>query len=93
MKVKPVEFMGDALDVLREFPSQVRRAAGFQLDRVQHVLEPDDWKPMTTVGAGVREIRIRDDAGAYRVIYMAKHGRCRIRLALFPEKNTAHQQE
>ena len=27
---------------------------------------------MTTVGPGVREIRIRDSAGAFRVIYVAK---------------------
>src|SRR5258708_6516294 len=30
-----------------------------------------DWKPMPTIGAGVREIRIRDGMGAYRVIYIA----------------------
>jgi phage-related protein len=27
---------------------------------------------MTTVGAGVREIRLRDDSGIYRVIYVTK---------------------
>ena len=43
-----------------------------QLDRVQHGREPDDWKPMSTVGRGVREIRIRDAAGAFRVLYVAK---------------------
>jgi phage-related protein len=34
--------------------------------------EPDDWKPMSSVGQSVREIRIRDEAGAFRVIYVAK---------------------
>jgi phage-related protein len=34
-------------------------------------LDPSDWKPMPTIGAGVREIRIRDATGAYRVIYTA----------------------
>jgi len=29
-------------------------------------------KPMNTVGRGVREIRIRDAAGAFRVLYVAK---------------------
>jgi phage-related protein len=43
-----------------------------QLDQVQHGQEPDDWKPMNTVGQGVREIRIRDAAGAFRIIYVAK---------------------
>jgi len=39
---------------------------------VQHCGEPDDRKPMNTVGHGVQEIRIRDEAGAFRVIYVAK---------------------
>ena len=30
-----------------------------------------DWKPMPTIGTGVREIRIQSE-GAYRVIYVAK---------------------
>lgn len=33
--------------------------------------EPSDWKPMSTLGAGVREIRIRDEADAFRVLYVA----------------------
>jgi phage-related protein len=70
--MKSIEFLGDSLDCLREFPNQTRREAGFQLDRVQRNLQPFDWKPMSTVGAGVREIRIRDDTGAYRVLYVAK---------------------
>jgi phage-related protein len=40
------------------FPPLARRLAGFQLRRVQQELDPDDWKPMQTVGPGVREIRI-----------------------------------
>lgn len=48
-----------------------RRRAGFQLDRVQRGLDPDDWKPMPGVGLGVREIRVRDATGTYRVIYIA----------------------
>jgi phage-related protein len=69
---KPVEFRGSALDDLRAFPKAARRDAGYQLDRVQHGREPDDWKPMNTVGRGVQEIRIRDTAGAFRVLYVAK---------------------
>jgi phage-related protein len=55
MKSKPVEFRGSALDDLRAFPEAARREAGYQLDQVQHGREPDDWKPMNTVGRGVRE--------------------------------------
>jgi phage-related protein len=71
-RTKPVGFRGGALDDLRAFPTAARREAGHQLDQVQHGRDPDDWKPMTTIGPGVREIRIRDADGAYRVIYVAK---------------------
>jgi phage-related protein len=69
---KSVEFRGSALDDLRAFPLSARREAGHQLDQVQNGQEPDDWKPMNTVGHGVKEIRIRDAAGAFRVVYIAK---------------------
>lgn len=69
---KPIAFCGSALDELREFPIAAKREAGYQLDQVQRGHEPDDWKPMSTVGAGVQEIRIRDVSGAFRVIYVAK---------------------
>lgn len=69
---KPIIFCGNALDDLRSFPCMARREAGHQLDQVQNGLEPDDWKPMKTIGPGVKEIRIRDDAGAFRVVYVAK---------------------
>ena len=72
MKIKPAEFLGDALDALRAFPDGARRDAGFQLDKVQRGEEPDDWKPIVAVGAGVKEIRIWDDSGTFRVVYLAK---------------------
>lgn len=69
---KTVEFRGNAIDALRAFPASARREAGHQIDAVQHGFEPDDWKPMPTIGKGVRELRIRDAAGVFRVIYVAK---------------------
>src|SRR3546814_3856455 len=48
-----------------------RTDAGWQLELVQRGDDPDDWKPMKTVGQGVREIRIREASGAFRVIYLA----------------------
>jgi len=69
--IKPVEFLGTSLDDLRAFPRSARRTAGYQIDRVQRGLEPDDWKPMAGIGVGVSEIRVRDEAGAFRVIYLA----------------------
>lgn len=85
--IKPIEFLADSLDALRAFPQEARREAGFQLDRVQHGLEPDDWKPMKTVGAGVKEIRIRDAAGVFRVIYVAKFEEAVFVLHCFQKKS------
>jgi phage-related protein len=71
MKLKPVTFHGDLLDRIRDFPQDARRDAGHELYQVQRGLDPGDWKPMPAIGLGVREIRIRDAVGAYRVIYIA----------------------
>jgi phage-related protein len=71
-RTKSVEFRGSALDDLRAFPMTIRREAGHQLDQLQQGRDPDDWKPMSTVGQGVCEIRIRGADGAFRVIYVAK---------------------
>ncbi len=70
--MKELYFSGNSLDELRTFPVDVRREAGFQLDRVQHGLDPSDWKTIKMIGSGVREIRIRCVDGAYRVIYTVK---------------------
>ena len=70
--MKPVQFLGDSLERLRDFPVDARQDAGYQLDKVQRGLQPDDFKPMPTIGRGVEEIRIRDDSGIYRVIYTAR---------------------
>jgi len=70
--MKPVRFIGDSLACLREFPVGARQDAGRQLDRVQRGLQPNDFKPMPSIGRGVEEIRIRDEAGPFRVIYTAR---------------------
>jgi phage-related protein len=84
--MKSVVFLGDSLDNLRAFPERARRDAGFQLDRVQRGLDPDDWKPMTTVGPGVREIRVWDASGAFRVVYVASFEEAIYELHAFPKK-------
>ena len=58
--------------ILESFPESARETAGYQLFKVQQGKEPDDWKPMSIVGAGVQEIRMRDKSGSYRIIYLAK---------------------
>ena len=79
-------FLGDSLAQLREFPEDARSEAGFQLREVQKGNDPADWKPLKTVGPGVREIRIRDKAGAFRMIYLATVGDTVVVLHAFQKK-------
>lgn len=56
---------------MREFPSEARTEAGYQLHLLQQGKQPDDWKPMGTVGAGVYEIRIHT-ATEHRVLVVTR---------------------
>lgn len=87
--MKPVFFIGNALDAVRAFPDGARREMGFQIDRLQRGLAPDDWKPMKTIGPGVREIRVRDATGAYRAIYIAALADAVYILHAFQKKSAA----
>lgn len=71
-RMKPVIFLGNSLERIREFPDDAKHDAGYQLDKVQRGQQPDDFKPMPTIGKGVEEIRVWDDSGTYRVIYTAR---------------------
>jgi len=87
--MKPVAFVGSALDDLRRFPVSARREAGHLLDQVQRGLAPDDWKPMPSVGSGARELRIHDPDGAFRVIYIAARPEAIYVLHAFQKKTRA----
>jgi phage-related protein len=68
---RPLCWLGSSLEDVRGFPADARREAGYQLARVQRDLMPSDWKPMTSVGVGVQEIRIHTGT-EHRVFYVAK---------------------
>lgn len=70
--MKAITFAGNSLDHIRAFPSDVKQQAGYELHRVQMGEMPTDFKPMTTIGNGVIEIRLKDENGIYRIIYTAK---------------------
>jgi phage-related protein len=64
--MKPVRFLGDSLNSLRDFPEDARHDAGYQLEKVQRGEQPNDFKPLPSIDEGVEEIRVWDDSGAYR---------------------------
>jgi phage-related protein len=68
---KRLLWLGSARRDIRGFPRLARRIAGFQLLRVQQELEPNDWKPMASIGTGVQEIRIHTET-EHRVCYVAR---------------------
>lgn len=69
--MKPMVWMGGSREALRESSETVQDSLGFELYRVQCGLDPKDWKPMSSIGAGVKEIRVQDQAGNFRMIYLA----------------------
>ncbi|MDR5809491.1 type II toxin-antitoxin system RelE/ParE family toxin [Caballeronia sp. LZ019] len=86
---KEIRWVGSSYEDILEFPSAARREAGFQLGRLQVGLDPEDWKPFDDVGPGVREIRIRDINGIYRVMYVAKFEEAVFVLHCFQKKTQA----
>jgi phage-related protein len=72
MDDKSIYWLGSSKSDLSRFPAEVRRDAGFQLRALQQRLTPIDFKPISTVGKGVEEIRLRSEDGAYRVFYVAR---------------------
>ncbi len=83
--MKIIDWIGNAYESLCKFPDSAKQEAGYQLHLVQTGEDPTDWKPMKTIGQGVKEIRINED-GAYRVIYVAKFEEAIYVLHAFPKK-------
>lgn len=86
MPLKQVHWIGDSRERISSFPAEARREAGFQLERVQAGKDPADWKPMSSVGLGVNEIRVREDGGAFRILYVARFAEAIYVLHAFQKK-------
>ena len=69
--MKPLLFVGSSLNDIRAFPKDARREASYQLSQIEMGFEPTDWKPMSSIGSGAREIRIHHN-GEFRVIYITR---------------------
>jgi len=69
--MKPIKWLGNTNQIIKHYPANARREIGYNLDKVQRGLDPFDWKPMNSVGQGVKEIRVHEE-NEYRVLYVAK---------------------
>jgi phage-related protein len=70
--LKPIRWLGSTRDDIREQRQAIRNEFGQQLFRVQMGLMPNNYKPVSTVGRGAYEIRVRDADGIARLMYVAK---------------------
>lgn len=86
---KEIRWVGTSYEDLLDFPKEPRREAGFQLGKIQVGLDATDWKPFDEVGAGSKEIRVKDENGIFRVIYVAKFEEAVYVLHCFQKKTQA----
>jgi phage-related protein len=84
--VKPAVWVASARKDVRAFPDDARARAGYEVYRVQMGLDPTDWKPMVSIGDGVREIRVRTGR-EHRLIYVAKLAEAVFVLHAFEKKS------
>lgn len=70
--LKPIRWLGATRDDIRDQRMDIRYEFGQQLLRVQMGLMPNNYKPMSAVGPGAYEIRVRDADGIARLMYVAK---------------------
>jgi phage-related protein len=70
-----LNFEGDSLEVLSAFPAAVRQALGFSLWQLQIGLPAAcQTRSMSSIGAGVYELKEADERTWYRAIYLSKVG-------------------
>lgn len=67
-----IAWEGDSKEVISSFPEQARQNLGFQLRLLQLGQQPNDYRPMSTIGPGVFELRDQDERAWYRVIYLSR---------------------
>ena len=84
--MKSMRFLGDSLKRLRQFSYDADQDAGDPLDKVPGGKQPNDFKPMPSIGQGVEETRIWDEAGTFRVIHTARIGDVVVVLHAFQRK-------
>ena len=84
--LKALFWLGSSRSDIRNFPADAKRRVGYELFLVQSGLEPSDWKPMSSVGSGVQEIRV-STGREHRVFYIAKFEEAVYVLHAFEKKN------
>jgi phage-related protein len=71
-KLASVVWEGDSREVLKAFPEEVTQNLGFELWLLQQGESPGDYRPVSSVGPGVFELRDQDERAWYRVVYLSR---------------------
>jgi phage-related protein len=88
VKPKPIGWLGDSFEILREFPKPVRRRIGFSLREAQEGSKSTHAKPLTGFGgAAVLEVVDDFDGNAYRAVYTVRFAERIYVLHVFQKKS------
>ncbi len=71
-RLATIAWEGDSREVLKAFPESVRQNFGFELWQLQLGERPRDYRPLTSIGVGVFELRDQDERAWYRVVYLSR---------------------
>lgn len=72
--MRPIRWMGNSQKNLMNFPPEVKKLIGDELQFIQFGGMPKDAKPFKGVGSGVFELAIRYDKEAYRTVVAVQLG-------------------
>jgi phage-related protein len=67
-----VAWEGDSKEAISSFPDAAKYNLGFELRLLQQGQQPTDYRPMSSIGPGVFELREQDERAWYRVIYLSR---------------------
>ena len=85
--IRPIRWLGSSFRDLGRMQIEAQDEIKIQLRRVQRGFLPLDWKPMKTVGVGVKDIRIRIRSDIFRTFYLAKYSDLVYVLHVFRKKS------
>ena len=85
--MRPLRFVGDSLEVLRELPEEVKDEIGFALERVQRGKMPENAKPLKGIASGVLEIVSDFRGDRFRAVYIVKFPKIVYVLHVFQKKS------
>jgi phage-related protein len=71
-RLAEIVWEGNSREVLKGFPEGVRQNFGFELWQLQLGERPADYRPLTSIGPGVFELRDQDERAWYRVVYLSR---------------------